>query len=39
MGREINTLGSKAQYSLLQQIVVQMKVELDQIKEQLANVL
>lgn len=39
MGREINTLGSKAQYSKLQQIVVQMKVELDQIKEQLANVL
>ena len=39
MGREINTLGSKAQYSPLQQIVVQMKVELDQIKEQLANVL
>lgn len=39
MGREINTLGSKAQYSPLQQIVVEMKVELDQIKEQLANVL
>lgn len=39
MGREINTLGSKAQYSPLQQIVVQMKVELDKIKEQLANVL
>ena len=39
MGREINTLGSKAQYSPLQQLVVQMKVELDQIKEQLANVL
>jgi len=39
MGREINTLGSKAQYSPLQQIVVQMKVELDQVKEQLANVL
>lgn len=38
MGREINTMGSKAQYSPLQQIVVQMKVELDQIKEQLANV-
>lgn len=38
MGREINTLGSKAQYSSLQQIVVQMKVELDQIKEQLANI-
>lgn len=39
MGREINTLGSKAQYSPMQQIVVEMKVELDQIKEQLANVL
>lgn len=39
MGREINTLGSKAQYSPLQQLVVQMKVELDQIKEQLANIL
>ncbi len=39
MGREINTLGAKAQYSPIQQIVVQMKVELDQIKEQLANVL
>ena len=39
MGREINTIGSKAQYSPLQQIVVEMKVELDKIKEQLANVL
>lgn len=39
MGREINTLGSKAQYVPLQQIVVEMKVDLDQIKEQLANVL
>ncbi len=39
MGREINTLGAKAQYSSIQQIVVKMKVELDQIKEQLANVL
>lgn len=38
MGREINTLGSKAQYSSMQQLVVQMKVELDQIKEQLANI-
>ena len=38
MGREINTLGSKAQYSPIQQIVVRMKVKLDQIKEQLANV-
>lgn len=39
MGREINTLGAKAQYTAIQQIVVKMKVELDQIKEQLANVL
>ena len=39
MGREINTLGSKAQFGPLQKVVVQMKVELDQIKEQLANVL
>ena len=39
MGREINTLGSKAQQSDIQRIVVKMKVELDQIKEQLANVL
>lgn len=38
MGREINTLGSKAQFSPMQQLVVQMKVELDQIKEQLANI-
>lgn len=39
MGREINTLGAKAQYSSIQQLVVEMKVELDQIREQLANVL
>ena len=39
MGREINTLGAKAQYSSIQQIVVEMKVELDQVREQLANVL
>lgn len=39
MGREINTLGAKAQYSPIQKIVVEMKVELDKIKEQLANVL
>ena len=39
MGREINTLGAKAQHSELQQIVVQMKDELEKIKEQLANVL
>ncbi len=39
MGREINTMGAKAQFSNIQQTVVDMKVELDQIKEQLANVL
>ena len=38
MGREINTLGSKAQDSDIQQLVVQMKEALEQIKEQLANV-
>lgn len=39
MGREINTLGSKANNSSMQQIVVQMKDELEKIKEQLLNVL
>lgn len=39
MGREINTLGSKAQHAPIQKIVVQMKVELDKIREQLANAL
>lgn len=39
MGREINTIGSKAQDSDLQQIVVVMKDELEKIKEQLANIL
>lgn len=38
IGREINTLGSKAQDSDIQQLVVQMKEALEQIKEQLANV-
>jgi uncharacterized protein (TIGR00255 family) len=38
IGREINTLGAKAQNSSIQQIVVQMKDALEQIKEQLANV-
>ena len=38
MGREINTLGAKSQDSTLQQIVVNMKDELEKIKEQLANV-
>ena len=39
MGREINTMGSKANYAPLQQIVIQMKDELEKIKEQLLNVL
>lgn len=39
IGREINTLGAKAAHSLIQRSVVQMKNELDKIKEQLANVL
>jgi uncharacterized protein (TIGR00255 family) len=39
MGREINTLGSKAQDSDIQQLVIVMKDELEKIKEQLANIL
>jgi uncharacterized protein (TIGR00255 family) len=39
MGREINTLGSKANEANIQQIVVKMKDELEKIKEQLLNVL
>jgi uncharacterized protein (TIGR00255 family) len=39
MGREINTLGSKANHSELQKIVVQMKDELEKIKEQILNIL
>jgi uncharacterized protein (TIGR00255 family) len=39
MGREINTLGSKSNHSEMQRIVVQMKDELEQIKEQVLNVL
>ncbi len=39
MGREINTLGSKANHSGMQRVVVQMKDELEKIKEQLLNVL
>jgi uncharacterized protein (TIGR00255 family) len=39
MGREINTLGAKAQDSDLQKVVVKMKDELEKIKEQLANIL
>ena len=39
IGREINTLGSKSNHVEMQQIVVQMKDELEQIKEQVLNVL
>ncbi len=39
MGREINTIGSKANDVNIQRIVVQMKDELEKIKEQLSNVL
>lgn len=39
MGREINTLGAKAQDSEMQKIVVSMKDELEKVKEQLANTL
>lgn len=39
MGREINTIGSKASYAPIQKIVVQMKDELEKIKEQLLNIL
>jgi len=40
IGREINTLGAKAQQSDIQQLVVSMKDELEKkIKEQLANII
>lgn len=39
MGREINTLGSKSNHAEMQKIVVRMKDELEQIKEQVLNVL
>ena len=39
VGREINTIGSKANFAPMQQLVVQMKDELEKIKEQLLNVL
>lgn len=38
IGREINTIGSKANDSKMQQLVVQMKDELEKIKEQTANI-
>jgi len=39
IGREINTIGSKSNFASMQQLVVQMKDELEKIKEQLLNVL
>ena len=39
IGREINTMGSKANHAEIQKLVVQMKDELEKIKEQLLNVL
>ena len=38
MGREINTLGSKASHAEIQKIVIQMKDELEKVKEQLLNI-
>jgi len=39
LGREINTMGSKANHAAIQQLVVQMKDELEKIKEQVLNAL
>jgi uncharacterized protein (TIGR00255 family) len=39
MGREINTLGSKANHAEIQKLVVEMKDELERVKEQILNVL
>ncbi|BDS13524.1 YicC/YloC family endoribonuclease [Aureispira anguillae] len=39
IGREINTLGSKANSAVIQRLVIQMKNEADKIKEQLSNIL
>lgn len=39
IGREINTMGSKANYAPMQKLVIQMKDELEKIKEQILNVL
>lgn len=39
MGREINTLGSKSNHAEMQKIVVQMKDELEQVKEQVLNIM
>jgi len=39
LGREINTIGSKANNADIQKLVVQMKDELEKVKEQLLNIL
>ena len=39
MGREINTIGSKANHSGIQKLVVKMKDELEKISEQSMNIL
>jgi uncharacterized protein (TIGR00255 family) len=39
MGREINTIGSKANDASIQKIVVMMKEELEKIKEHIQNIL
>lgn len=39
MGREINTTGSKANFAAIQKLVVQMKDELEKIREQSMNIL
>jgi len=39
IGREINTLGSKSQDAAMQRLVVQMKDELEKVKEQVLNIL
>ena len=39
IGREINTIGSKANFAPMQKLVVQMKGDLEKIKEQLLNIL
>jgi uncharacterized protein (TIGR00255 family) len=39
IGREINTIGSKANNAEIQKLVVEMKDELERMKEQLSNVL
>ena len=39
IGREINTLGAKANHAEIQQIVINMKDELEKAKEQILNIL